>query len=110
MVKCSSIKTILAKQIEKIYRETVSELMTKTGKSRSVVIKRIGSLDDIVDGICFAIEMTTETWHKPEIWLDENGVLKRDVVVEHIVEQYDEYEERMQAKAEFDVEARCNRG
>ena len=110
MVKCEAIKCEVEKLVRPIYTETVDGIVKEHHGhvKRATVIKRVGTVDDIISEICIAIEMTTEHMGNPGIWLDEYGRLKRNMVVETIQERYETYEKRLEAEWEFDVDARCN--
>lgn len=106
MVKCSSIKDLVSTNVRIIYTGKLKEISDKTGESPLAVKKKIGPVDEIIEMLCIAIEMTTEKMGNPGIWLDQYGRLKKDKVAEMIQERYDDYEERMQSKEELDFESR----
>lgn len=106
MVKCSTVKDLVATNVRIVYAGKIKEISDKTGESPLVVKKKIGPVEELIDMICIAIELSTEKMEKPGIWLDQQGRLKKEVVAGTIQEQYDDYEERMQCKAELDFESR----
>ncbi len=108
MVKVTGkVAETVRKTIRPMYDETIQIIATKMKMPERQVVKRVGDFDEIYAIVASAIEITTESMRKSEIWIDEFGRIKRLPVIDTITKRFVEYEEREQARIALEVEGNC---
>lgn len=106
------ITTALVKPlISTMYGELCEELIQSRNVSLKTIQKRIGNLDLVASQLASAIQITTQLWHDPQVWLDEMGRIDPIKFKKNFTESFDEFtdEEINEINAEFQFEYNANK-